>query len=91
MTKIAIIGYGNLGRGVERALALTPDMDLVGVFTRRAPETVNTYGAKAYHMDDLLAKQGEIDVCILCGGSATDLPVQTPEMVLLQSFKSTIK
>ncbi|MGM0124801.1 diaminopimelate dehydrogenase [Enterococcus sp. AZ194] len=80
MTKIAIIGYGNLGRGVERALTLAPDMDLVGVFTRRAPETVTTYGAKAYHMDDLLNKKEEIDVCILCGGSATDLPVQTPEI-----------
>ncbi|EOL41979.1 diaminopimelate dehydrogenase [Enterococcus phoeniculicola] len=80
MIKIAIIGYGNLGRGVERALTLNKDMELVGVFTRRAPETVSTYGAKAYHMDDLLNKKGEIDVCILCGGSATDLPVQTPEI-----------
>ena len=80
MIKIAIIGYGNLGRGVERALTLNKDMELVGVFTRRAPETVSTYGAKAYHMDDLLNKKEEIDVCILCGGSATDLPVQTPEI-----------
>ena len=80
MIKIAIIGYGNLGRGVERALTLNKDMELVGVFTRRAPETVSTYGATAYHMDDLLNKKEEIDVCILCGGSATDLPVQTPEI-----------
>lgn len=80
MIKIAIIGYGNLGRGVERSLTLNKDMELVGVFTRRAPETVSTYGAKAYHMDDLLHKKEEIDVCILCGGSATDLPVQTPEI-----------
>ena len=80
MIRVAIIGYGNLGRGVEFALRQNPDMNLVGVFTRRAPETVETQGATAYHMDDLLAKKGEIDVCILCGGSATDLPVQTPEI-----------
>lgn len=80
MIRVAIIGYGNLGRGVEFALRQNPDMNLVGVFTRRAPETVETQGATAYHMNDLLAKKGEIDVCILCGGSATDLPVQTPEI-----------
>ncbi|MDH6363929.1 diaminopimelate dehydrogenase [Enterococcus sp. PF1-24] len=80
MTKVAIIGYGNLGRGVERALKQNPDMELVGVFTRRAPEKVTTEGATAYHMDDLQSKKAEIDVCILCGGSATDLPVQTPEI-----------
>lgn len=80
MIRVAIIGYGNLGRGVEFALRQNPDMNLVGVFTRRAPETVETQGATAYHMDDLLVKKGEIDVCILCGGSATDLPVQTPEI-----------
>lgn len=80
MIRVAIIGYGNLGRGVEFALRQNSDMNLVGVFTRRAPETVETQGATAYHMDDLLVKKGEIDVCILCGGSATDLPVQTPEI-----------
>lgn len=80
MIRVAIIGYGNLGRGVEFALRQNPDMELVGVFTRRAPEAVETQGATAYHMNDLLAKKGEIDVCILCGGSATDLPVQTPEI-----------
>ncbi len=80
MIKVAIVGYGNLGRGVERSLKQNPDMELVGVFTRRAPETVETDGATAYHMQDLVAKKNEIDVCILCGGSATDLPVQTPEI-----------
>lgn len=80
MIRVAIIGYGNLGRGVEFALRQNPDMKLVGVFTRRAPETVETQGAIAYHMNELLAKKEEIDVCILCGGSATDLPVQTPEI-----------
>ncbi|MEO1769760.1 diaminopimelate dehydrogenase [Candidatus Enterococcus ferrettii] len=80
MTKVAIVGYGNLGRGVERSLKQNPDMELVGVFTRRSSEAVATEGATAYHMDDLLSKKAEIDVCILCGGSATDLPVQTPEI-----------
>lgn len=80
MTKVAIVGYGNLGSGVEQALAVNPDMELVGVFTRRAPETVTTAGAPVFPMADLLQYQGEIDVCILCGGSATDLPQQTPEL-----------
>lgn len=80
MTKVAIVGYGNLGSGVEQALAVNPDMELVGVFTRRPPETVTTAGAPVFPMADLLQYQGEIDVCILCGGSATDLPQQTPEL-----------
>lgn len=80
MIKVAIVGYGNLGRGVERALKQNQDMELVGIFTRRAPEQVATEGGQAYHMDELLPKKAEIDVCILCGGSATDLPVQTPEI-----------
>lgn len=79
MIKVAIIGYGNLGRGVERSLKQQKDMELVGVYTRRAPETVQTEGAQAFTMDQLKDKKGEIDVCILCGGSATDLPTQTPE------------
>lgn len=78
MIKVAIVGYGNLGRGVERALKQNTDMELVGVFTRRKPETVQTDGAPVYLMDDLEAQKEKIDVCILCGGSATDLPVQTP-------------
>ena len=78
MIKVAIVGYGNLGRGVERALKQNTDMELVGVFTRRNPETVQTDGAPVCLMDDLEAQKEKIDVCILCGGSATDLPVQTP-------------
>lgn len=79
MIKVAIIGYGNLGRGVERSIKQNEDMELVGVYTRRTPESVQTEGAKAFTMDQLTSKKGEIDVCILCGGSATDLPAQTPE------------
>ena len=95
MIKVAIVGYGNLGRGVERALKQAPDMTLVGVYTRRAPEQVTTEGAPAYSMAELLEQQGEIDVCILCGGSATDLPVQTPELAqyfnLVDSFDTHAK
>ena len=79
--KVGILGYGNLGRGVECAIKQNPDMELVAVFTRRAPETVSilTEGAKVYHVDDAVSMKDQIDVMILCGGSATDLPVQTPE------------
>lgn len=80
MIKIAIVGYGNLGRGVERALKQSADMELIGVFSRRNPATVQTDGAPAFAMEELIAQKGKIDVCILCGGSATDLPVQTPEI-----------
>lgn len=85
--RIAISGYGNLGRGVELAVSLAQDMELVGVFTRRAPETVVTAtGAKVYHIDDILTFKDKIDVLILCGGSATDLPVQGKE--LLKDFNT---
>ena len=79
--KVGILGYGNLGRGVECAIKQNPDMELAAVFTRRAPETVSilTEGAKVYHVDDAVSMKDQIDVMILCGGSATDLPVQTPE------------
>ena len=80
MIKVAIVGYGNLGRGVEISLRNNPDMDLVGVFTRRDPSTVKTLGALTYHYSDLLNQSMEIDVCILCGGSATDLPIQSVEL-----------
>ena len=81
MVSIAIVGYGNLGRGVECAIAQNPDMSLFGVFTRRDPSSVNTVsGAKAYSLDDILLYKDSIDVLIICGGSATDLPVQTPEL-----------
>ena len=81
MIKIGIMGYGNLGRGIECALKQNPDMELRAVFTRRPPETVKilTEGVKVYHVDDAASMKDEIDVLILCGGSATDLPKQTPE------------
>jgi len=79
--KIAIAGYGNLGRGVELSITQNSDLELFGVFTRRAPETVKTEtGAKVYSLDDILNYKDEIDVIIICGGSATDLPKQTPEL-----------
>lgn len=78
--RVAILGYGNLGRGVEAAMPYNPDLTLVGVFTRRAPDTVKTLtDVPVYHVDVLLAMKDSIDVLILCGGSATDLPVQSPE------------
>jgi len=77
--RIGILGYGNLGRGVECAIRQNPDMELVGVFTRRDPSAVKTFGAKAYHIDCAAVMKDEIDVMIICGGSATDLPKQTPE------------
>lgn len=76
--KIGIIGYGNLGRGAERAIAQQPDMELVGVFSRRGKVDTVDPNVKTYHIDEALRFQGEIDVMILCGGSATDLPEQTP-------------
>jgi diaminopimelate dehydrogenase len=78
--RIGIVGYGNLGRGVEMAIAQNPDMKLVGVFTRRNPQevTIATKTAKVYAMDDAKNMTDEIDVMILCGGSATDLPEQGP-------------
>ncbi len=79
--RIGIMGYGNLGRGIECAIRQNPDMELVAVFTRRSPESVKilTPDVKVYHVDQAVAKKDEIDVLILCGGSATDLPTQTPE------------
>ena len=78
--RVGILGYGNLGRGVECALMHTPDMELAAVFTRRAPETVKvlTPGAKILPVSAAEQMQEDIDVMIICGGSATDLPKQTP-------------
>ncbi len=79
--KIAIYGYGNLGKGVECAVNAAQDAELFGVFTRRAPESVKTLsGAKVYHVDDILKYKNDIDVVIICGGSATDLPEMTPSL-----------
>ena len=79
--RIGILGYGNLGRGVECAIKHNPDMELVAVFTRRAPETVKilTETAAVYSVNDAEKMKDKIDVLIICGGSATDLPKQTPE------------
>lgn len=80
--RIGIFGYGNLGRGVESAIRQNDDMELVAVFTRRDPESVKiaTPGVKVCRTDDVKNMINDIDVMILCGGSATDLPVQTPEL-----------
>lgn len=90
--KIGILGYGNLGRGVESAIKNNPDMELVGVFTRRDPASVKiqTEGVNVFSIDDALKMKDEIDIMILCGGSATDLPTMTPEIAknfnLIDSF-----
>ena len=83
MIKIGILGYGNLGKGVECAIKHNPDMELKAVFTRRDPSSLSilTEGAKVYSVADAPVMKDEIDVLIICGGSATDLPVQTPEYV----------
>ena len=83
--KVAIAGYGNIGRGVEAAIAQNEDMVLTTVFTRRNPDSIqiNTKGANVMHMADAASVKNDIDVVILCGGSATDLPVQGPEMAAL--------
>ena len=82
MIRIGIFGYGNLGRGVEAAIAQNADMELVAVFTRRDPASVklHTAGVPVLHADKAPEMTDKIDVMILCGGSATDLPVQTPNM-----------
>ncbi len=79
--RIGIMGYGNLGRGIECAVKKNPDMEVVAVFSRRNPETVKilSENAKVYSADEVLNFKDKIDVLILCGGSATDLPLQTPE------------
>lgn len=83
--RVGILGYGNLGRGVECAVKNNPDMELAAVFTRRPPKTVSilTKTAKVYDMETARTMTDAIDVMILCGGSATDLPVQTPEFAAL--------
>ena len=79
--KVGILGYGNLGRGIESGIRQNSDMELVAVFTRRDPSTVqlHTEGVSVYSVNDILDHKDEIDVLIICGGSATDLPTQTPE------------
>ena len=82
MIRIGIYGYGNLGRGIESAIRQNPDMRLVAVFTRRDPASlkINTEGAEVVSVADVDKYIGKIDVMMICGGSATDLPVQTPAL-----------
>ena len=95
--RIGILGYGNLGKGVECAIKQNPDMKLAAVFTRRDPGTVSilTEGVKVCRVEEAAGMKDEIDVMILCGGSATDLPVQTPEFVqyfnVIDSFDTHAK
>ena len=95
--RIGIFGYGNLGRGVECAIRQNPDMELAAVFTRRDPASVKilTEGVPVIHADDVDSVADKIDVMILCGGSATDLPVQTPAMAkkfcVIDSFDTHAK
>ena len=86
--RVGIFGYGNLGRGVEQAIRHNPDMELVGVFTRRDPAglTIKTPGVKVYSEDALVKQEVPMDVLILCGGSATDLPVQGPKYAALYNI-----
>ena len=81
MIRIGILGYGNLGRGVEKAINHNSDMELVAIFTRRNPEDLGH--DKAVSISEISSWKDDIDVWILCGGSATDLPIQTPEYAKL--------
>lgn len=78
MINVAIIGYGNLGKGVEKGLKHHQDLNCFGVFTKRDPQALKTDYASVYAFEDILNYQDEIDVCILCGSSKHDLPKQTP-------------
>lgn len=96
MIRVGIAGYGNLGRGVESALRDAKDMETVGVFTRRDPASVKTAtGIPVYAWEDAKQMQDKIDVMILCGGSANDLPTQTAEMAayfnVIDSFDTHAK
>ena len=90
--RIGIVGYGNLGRGVEAAIARNPDMQLVGIYTRRDPAQLKplNVGTPVHAMDSLLSHKGQVDVLVLCGGSKDDLPKQAPELAahfnLIDSF-----
>jgi len=95
--RIGIYGYGNLGRGIENAIRQNPDMTLCAVFTRRDPSTltIGTPEVPVCHVDNVLDFKDKIDVMIICGGSATDLPVQTPALAeyfcVIDSFDTHAK
>lgn len=77
--KVAIVGYGNLGRGVELSISKNPDMSLVAVFSRRDPKSVTTINTPVFSLENILDFKEKIDVLILCGGSKDDLPIQGPK------------
>ena len=94
--RVGIVGYGNLGRGVESAITKSEDMELVGVFTRRSPESVKTVTSlPVYTIDTIFEYKDKIDVLILCGGSANDLPTQTvalaEQFIVIDSFDTHAK
>lgn len=96
MIRIGIYGYGNLGRGIESAISQNSDMELVAVFTRRDPASLKINSdARVMSASDALSMVGKIDVMIICGGSATDLPIQTPELTrhfnVIDSFDTHAK
>ena len=96
MINVGVVGYGNLGRGVECAIKQNSDMSLCAIFTRRNPSDVKTLtGVPVYNIEEILNYKDSIDVLILCGGSATDLPVQTPELAksfnVIDSFDTHAK
>ena len=76
--RVAIAGYGNLGKGVESAIKQNPDIELVAVISRRKDLKINTENVKTVLFENVLSLKGEVDVVIICGGSATDLPEMTP-------------
>ena len=82
--KVAICGYGNLGKGIEKEITKSKDMELVAIFTRRDPKSLNTASSiPVVSITDVEKWKEKVDVVIMCGGSATDLPVQVPEMAKL--------
>ncbi|MBQ7717877.1 MAG: diaminopimelate dehydrogenase [Clostridia bacterium] len=81
--RVGIVGYGNLGKGTQIAVSNAPDMELVGIFTRRDPSSVDAKGTNVYKSDDAASMQDKIDVMVLCGGSATDLEVQGPHFAAM--------
>ena len=95
--RVGIVGYGNIGRGTEKAIQASPDFELVAVLTRRAPEDlkIDTPSALKIHVDDAQELKGKVDVMILCGGSATDLPMQGPQFakdfITIDSFDTHAK
>ena len=95
--KIGIVGYGNLGRGVEKAIQQSPDMELMAVLTRRNPDAlkIDTPDALKFNIADALSLKGKVDVMMLCGGSATDIPKQGPEFaenfITVDSFDTHAK